>query len=34
MKKLFVIAMLATVGMTACSKDDTAPAAGPKSMSR
>ena len=30
MKKLFVIAMLATVGMAACSKDDTAPAAGPK----
>lgn len=33
-EKLFVIAMLATVGMAACSKDDTAPAAGPKSMSR
>ena len=30
MKKLFVIAMLATVGMAACSKDDTAPAGGPK----
>lgn len=30
MKKIFVIAMLATVAMTACSKDDTTPAEGAK----
>ena len=32
MKKLFVIAMLATVGMAACSKDDTAPARRPEKV--
>ena len=30
MKKIFVIAMLATVALTACSKDDTTPAEGAK----